>query len=329
MNVRYYAKREGSPQQAPYGFRFLKKEGRIEVYENLNALPLGYSTPGIISNEDYKKMTGLERQQALLSGAVLHGDYESASLPESGIQCVEYSISGMEGMEWVDGVVRTGKNPSMMLNFEAPGGTESYLRLTGLDIKGSISGAFPYILVTGDGFEKKVVINGKNIVHSHCCDVYLVNLGFHEEPLTAVTLSFPANKTIELDAIEVLSVPMAGFEEAIALLRAQPMTDIVLGNDRIEGNVNFDAERTLVIGLPYSDGWTAEVDGVKTPIDPSNGISMALRLPGGAHHVVLTYENPWQKTGSAMSLTALVALIALWAVGLRFGVAKGKREIPA
>jgi len=328
MNVRYYAKREDSPQQVPYGFTFLKKDGKIEVYENRNALPLGYSTAGIISDEDYEQMTALERQQALLSGAVLHGDYESTPLPDSGIQGVEYTISGMEDMEWTDGVVRAGKNPSMTLDFEAPAGTETYLRLTGLDVKGG-GRSFPVLLVTGEGFEKRVVLNGKNVVHSHGGDAYLVNLGFHEEPLTAATLKFPASKTIVLNALEVLSVPMAGFEESIAELRAQPMTDIVLGDDRVEGNVNFDAERTLVIGLPYSEGWTAEVDGVKTPIDPSNGLSMALRLPAGAHHVVLTYENPWHKMGVVMSLTALAALIALWTIGLRFGVAKKRRDIPA
>ena len=328
MNVRYYAKREDSPQRAPYGFTFLKKDGKTEVYENRNVLPLGYSTAGIISDEDYETMTGLERQQALLTGAVLHGDFESTALPTSGIQKVEYSVLGMDEMEWADGVVRAGKNPAMMLGFASPGGTETYLRLTGLDIKGG-SGAFPSILVTGEGFEKKVVINGKNIVHSHGGDVYLVNLGFHEEPLTAVTLNFPAKKTIALDAIEVLSVPMAGFEESIAALRAQPMTDVVLDDDRIEGKVSFDAERTLVIGVPYSEGWIAAVDGKRTPIDPSNGLSMAFRLPAGAHHVVLTYENPWQKAGILLSLVALVALIALWMIGLRFGVTEGKRKIHA
>ncbi len=330
MNVRYFAKREDSPQRAPYGFTLLKKDGKTEVYENQNALPLGYSTAGVISDEDYEKMGGLERQQALLTGAVLHGDAESSYSPAVEANTVNYTVTQTERVEWAEGTIRTsGKDASATLGFSSPANTETYLRLSGLKLKG-ISTGTRSILVIGDGFDKRIMLSGENSVHSSGCDTFLINLGHHEGVLTQARLTFPQATSLQFDAIEVLSLPMAGFEESIAAMRAQPMTDVVLGDGRIEGVVNFDGERTLVIGVPYSAGWTAVVDGEKMPIDPSNGLSMALRLPAGVHHVVLTYENPWQKAGVALSLTALTALIALWMIGLRFGVTKGRRrEIPA
>lgn len=321
MNVRFYAKRTDSPQQAPFGFTMTKNTGKVEVYENRNALPLGYSTTGVIAYADYQKMTGLERQQALLKGAVLRDAPRSTVLPETQIQSLSYAVSGMSDMEWTDNKVKTAKAPTMTLTFSAPVGSETYLRLTGAGFGG---GSYQIVHVTGEGFEKKVLINGDNYVHAHGRDTYLVNLGYHEGALSEATLTFPANFNLRLGGIEVLSVPMDGFEASVDALREQSMTDVTVGIDRIEGKVTFDGERTLVIGIPYSEGWLAVVDGAPTPIDPSNGLTMALRLPAGEHRVVLTYQNPYQTAGTAASLIALAALALMWALGLKYRAGAGR-----
>lgn len=315
-NVRYYAKRADSPQQAPYGFKLLKKSDRFEVYENQNALPLGYSTGYVISDEDYRKMTGLERQQALLRGAVLHGGAQSTLAPADEIRKLECTVAGGNGAEWKDGTLRSGKGATLTVYFEAPAGAETYLRLSGVSMLGGANG-YQAVLITGEGFEKKVLINSDDFVHGHGSDTYMINLGHHEGALTEAKLFFPESMSMGLGNIEVLSVPMDGFAAAVDALREQSMTDVVIGQDRIEGKVVFDGERVLVMGIPYSEGWTAVVDGVQTPIDPSSRLVMAVRLPEGEHRVVFTYANPWQKAGAYLSLIALAALIALWVSGVR------------
>ena len=64
-SVKYYAKR--SKTALPYGFT--KISGK--VYQNENALPLGYTTAHVITRAEYEKLSSLEKQQTLLQGVVL------------------------------------------------------------------------------------------------------------------------------------------------------------------------------------------------------------------------------------------------------------------
>ena len=64
-SVKYYTKQ--SKTALPYGFT--KISGK--VYQNENALPLGYTTAHVITRAEYEKLSSLEKQQALLQGVVL------------------------------------------------------------------------------------------------------------------------------------------------------------------------------------------------------------------------------------------------------------------
>jgi uncharacterized membrane protein YfhO len=315
LNVRYYAKRADSPQQAPYGFIQVAGTGANEVYENQNALPIAYSTDHIINYEAYLALTGLERQQALLKGAVLQSG--GGAPAESEIESLAYAIEPGADAHWTDGALAGKKGAEMAITFSAPAGAETYIRFTGLVATG-IPKDYGEITIIGEGFKKTLVLNREGFVHGHGEDTFLINLGHHTGPLTRAVIRFEQDTSIRLEGIEVLSVPMDDFAASVQALKAQAMTDVAFGTDRIEGSVGFDAQRALVFGIPYSEGWRAEVDGVETPIDPSTGFVMALTLPAGEHRVVLVYDNPWRMAGVLMSLAAIAALMGMLLCGVRF-----------
>jgi hypothetical protein len=61
----------------------------------------------------------------------------------------------------------------------------------------------------------------------------------------------------------------------------------------------------------YDPGWTAEVDGVRAPVVPANGFTIAVPVPAGSHVVRLLYHTPGRTLGVVFSLLSVLSLVAL------------------
>jgi hypothetical protein len=70
----------------------------------------------------------------------------------------------------------------------------------------------------------------------------------------------------------------------------------------------------LVVRESFARGWTAEVDGVATPILPADGRFRAVLLPAGAKRVVFAYEAPGGRLGFLVSALTAIALAIGWSL---------------
>ena len=125
--VKYYAATK-STTTLPYGFTPL--QGKI--YQNGNALPLGYTYDSAITRADYEKLSSLEKQQALLQGVVLDSvptgtaqatlSFTDKSLP--------YTITADKNVA-VDGkkIHVYDKGAKVTLHFNGTPNSETYLRM--------------------------------------------------------------------------------------------------------------------------------------------------------------------------------------------------------
>ncbi|MEA4898279.1 MAG: YfhO family protein [Christensenellaceae bacterium] len=320
MGVKYFATDADSKQLPPYGFLKISEDERHAVYENAAAPGLSYSTPLYLSRAAYDKLDALGKQQALMSAAILESPPPFSLAQATPIDRrvrIPYSFACSDGISWRDGVLDVREaGAEMTLSFGSAPGCETYLRLKGLDISGA-----PYdiiaISVAGDGFEKEVHACSDSYQYHYGATNYMVNLGYREGVLDKATLRFPEKGTVRLDDIELYCLPMDGLNAQAAALKRESMTLVRVGNDRVEGDVNFSSGRVLALAIPWSDGWRATVDGQAAALDHSSGLTMALPLKAGAHHVVLTYENPWMKPGLALSALGLSCAVALGLIGRR------------
>jgi len=64
-------------------------------------------------------------------------------------------------------------------------------------------------------------------------------------------------------------------------------------------------------------GWTAQVDGARTPIKAANGIEMTVPVLAGDHLIQLRYRTPGRTVGVVLSLVSMLMLTGLVRVGLR------------
>jgi hypothetical protein len=82
--------------------------------------------------------------------------------------------------------------------------------------------------------------------------------------------------------------------------------------ERVEVSTDSPRDGFLVLSDTYRPGWTALVDGVPAPLLRAHSAFRAVRVPSGRHRVFFLYRPASLRVGGALSIFALVVLMA-WA----------------
>ena len=67
----------------------------------------------------------------------------------------------------------------------------------------------------------------------------------------------------------------------------------------------------ILTSIPYEDGWTAYVDGVKTEITPYEDALISIHAAPGEHDVSLRFTPPGLKAGAALTIAGIIGLAAI------------------
>jgi hypothetical protein len=80
--------------------------------------------------------------------------------------------------------------------------------------------------------------------------------------------------------------------------------------ERVEIRTDSPRDGFLVLSDTYRPGWSALVDGAPTPILRAHSAFRAVRVPGGKHRVLFFYRPASLRVGAAVSVFALLVLLA-------------------
>ena len=348
-SVKYFVVKKGKESDLPYGYSRLsgeaEKNGKTYLaYADEDALPLGYTYDSWISREDYDKMTVTEKQQALLQGVVL----DDSSLPETETHFndreVSYYTSEGKGCRLKNGkVVVTQENAQLKLVFKGEENAETYLITEGLDYEGlspreMISDKKWSKMTTyeqnklleensnwrywkesqkasiqiGGRFLKKTIqiftdkYNAYSGKHNFLCNTRYSEKGRH-----TITLTFENTGVYSFDSLKIYCQPMTEIDSQTSKLGEEVLTDVKIGNNEINGKISLSDTKALVLSIPYSEGWTAYVDGEETELKEANTMYMALELPKGDHEIHLVYCTPYLRTGLCLTCIGVLCYIVL------------------
>ncbi len=81
-----------------------------------------------------------------------------------------------------------------------------------------------------------------------------------------------------------------------------------------ESKINLDKPELVFFSVPYSEGWTAEVNGKAVDVEKVSYGFMAVRAEAGDNVITFTYETPGLKTGFIITIIGALGLIALVAI---------------
>mgnify|MGYP000139384202 CR=1 FL=1 len=139
---------------------------------------------------------------------------------------------------------------------------------------------------------------------------FSVNMGYSEENVTSVTVTFQKIGVYSYDDIQIVCQPMDSYTDEINTLKENVLTDVELGNNKVTGQITLDRNKYLCLTIPYSKGWKVYVDGERQKLYNANGQYMAVYLTSGTHNVTLKYSTPLLKEGALVSLAG-VAIFAM------------------
>jgi uncharacterized membrane protein YfhO len=305
---------------APYAYELKKtlNYGTETFYllENLFALPLGYTYQSYMSEEDYRKLDVLQRQNAMLYAVVLEEGtkYINRTNQDMNIGVVEldYDIYVNGGIQLEGDSFRViDEGAEMTLEFKSRRKSETYVRFSNLTLNQRDMMMRTFKVKGEREITKKVNIRNK-YHNSYFGKInFLVNTGYSKTKKHWIRMTFPEKGIYNCDQIEVYSLSMIHVKNQLDELRKGSLQNIKESNNRIEGDVDLTRKGILVLSVPYSKGWNATVDGEKAKLLKANILYSALELPEGEHHITLTYRTPYLLEGFIISMVSLFLFIGI------------------
>ena len=321
--VKYFVQQEGENYVVPADYApsqtlSLPNGRTADVYENTLALPLGYAFDAAMTEAAYDALPLEDKLRALTQRAIVaeggEGIVPAAGLG-SGAQEIEWSIAAADDAEAADGMLRGGENGRIALAFDAPEDGETYLIISGLELtslKRQADG-----VITIESAQGRSITNvphpRSNFYFPKKDFVFCLGSG----PIGGCDIVFNNSNEYRFAAIRVVSLPLSEYRAAAAARRAEGMTDVALGNDRITGRIAVAGARVLQIAVPYSSGWRCRVDGAEQPVFRCGGLYMGVALDAGEHTIEMRYVTPGICAGAAVSAGALAVFAVLSLLGRR------------
>lgn len=315
-----------------------ESEDLMGIYEDDNALPMAYTYDSYIPREKYEEMSAIERQQAMLQGVVLEESGLKECEPEDTSVEIEYEITDLQDVELYENRIKTkSDNASCVLKFEGLPECETnvvFENLQYLEVNRrhkysdeewdalSLSEKYDifvkdqsvanemtiYLNTEADGMEigKKILfVTSKNNFYGGRHN-FTSSLSYHEDGITYIKLTFSEKGSYKYDDLKVICQPMDKLDSYATELKKDPVQDLYIKDNDVSCSISLDERKALVFSLPYSEGWTAYVNGEETEILKANTMFMALELEPGEYDIELHYTTPYIKLGLLFTLSGVV-----------------------
>lgn len=237
---------------------------------------------------------------------------------EASVLREEVSFEAGDGVTRKDSRLVTGKKGgSLSVSYEKKAGYECYLSLEGLRLLGGRSlAAAAY--VKADDISKGILLSAANSAYTRGDDDYIVNLGTASGDGTGtLQLLLPEEICVSLKKSELLYLPMADYEEKVAKLSKVSLQHVTFNGDSVSGEISLDSPRYMVFQIPYSSGWTIEVNGKQKRPERADLCYLGVRLEEGTSQIRLVYHSPGLRAGILCSSAGLVLFAAALALAVR------------
>lgn len=315
--VKYYLVKKDSLDRVPFGFQYLQDYSRNDeyaIYVNNYLLPLGYTYDEAVSYHDFELLNVAEKQEIMLKSIVLDaensGEYlteEEQELSELKSRTMDVRIIGMEGVSMEgEGWKVSENNAYIDICVVPPVQGELYLELQGLENTGT---SYCQIAVSEDENNMcKAYSYSKTATRSNGQKDFAFNMGYVSDEEVKLRISF-SRKNLNIQKICGYIRSLDTYENDIEKRKEEALENIVFTTNQVNGNIEVSEEKFLCFSIPYSDGWTCYVDGVRTELMPANVMYMAIKLEPGRHHIRLSYTPKGFWIGVCLTAASIVLII--------------------
>lgn len=295
-----------------YGYTFLKEINGYKIYRNNNALPLGFMTHSLMSEEKFKECSVQDKRfklfdTCIISDKSLKNDLKESYVSEkfsskpistqvevidSGSGVNEFELNGFGGLKIVKMKIKCNEREKEYS--DEMEGTMAHLYMidsvTGATVANrpiSIEeGEKEYIIEFYGCYADKLKINFEkiDIIDSAHIEIMDYNANYYYKEL---------NDKIEDCQNESLNIK-------------------IFNEDYIDGDITVEERGYLVLTIPYDDGWRCFVNGREQEIERVDIAFSGIFLEAGDYHITLDYKDDARRIRYfyvAILLTTAIALM--------------------
>ena len=308
----------------PYGYhKEIAVTEQYTVYENTNALPIGYTYDSYMTNEEYEELPAVRKQQALMQCAVLDTSETSVGITKADPVYTEktlaYSMEAEDGIQILDDrILVLDTDASVKLKISALADSEIYLVLSGIVYENAdnVGSGQSIITYTRDNCTKQQILYSATHAFYHGRDDYIINMGYTDKTEEMeIVLQFSGQGVYHLGGLTALAQPMEQIDEQTNALAKESLENIVIDTNKISGIITASEEKILCIAVPYSKGWRAYIDGTETEVKCLNGVYNGIVVTPGEHEILMTYSTPGLHLGlilEILGVCAYVGVVVYW-----------------
>lgn len=348
-NVKYAI---GSGQwEVPYGYEKYKsytyENGEKKyIYKNTLTTPFAYVTKDYISEDKYESYSVLQKEQAMMEVPVINEE-NAESLneitPEFSDEKLDYKVKATEGTKIKnDKIIVTKRDGIVTFEVDIPEGREVFIEGCGLEFKAYNPEDNPeyYYSKNASKYENRkndylyskwnfpTALNIKASMkkRNDSVSIYLENykyywnqkdfilcLGSTYSGKQEIILKLSEPGEYKFSEINILTESMDKLEEQIANQNANGVKDVQIETNLIKGTATTEGKSIAVFSVPYSNGWTAKVDGKPAKIIKTNIMWSGVYLEdAGEHQIVLQYTTPGLAVGAVITAAALLVLAVIF-----------------
>ena len=310
----------------PYAYHDIK-EDEYALFESDFDVSMVYFYDESISYDTYEALSPIDKEEAMMKYCVTEigtSDYIDYGDGYSVTDCV---MSASHGLSYDNGVINVDTEGGY-LDFDISSVSDSEISFFIDGITGTSAYSDMY-------YQIAVILMNENEVNTAdfwvgTVDSYkyypgkgrlLFNFGYIEDNIDCVRLYFSTPGEYTIDDIKLYSRSQEQLDRTISDFFQHAGRDGI--EYRYEGNhiyINSYSEKDkyLYISVPYSTGWSAEIDGEKSEILRANRAFMAVPVKSGTHNIELRYRTPYYSVGVSISCIMIAVFTGISLLGRRF-----------
>ncbi len=271
MNDVFGIKYVASPTDSDTFYQFVKvgQDGELTLYENDNALSLGFMVDDAILEWDTSSGEPLDIQNSFVELATGH----------EAIFVLDRYIDMADGQNYA---------------IKIPDNKQVYMCI--------------------DTRVEEIVLNTPEYTKTfsdYTDHLYVINSS-DESNLADFTVTLKETQTTV--QAQIYTCSNEAYQEVIDTLAESQLENVVVDGNKVSGTVEVQEAGTLLLTMPYDEGWTILVDGVETEFSCVGGALIGVHLDEGEHTIDMKYTPAGFRLGCGITaLSALLFLLtALW-----------------
>ena len=134
-----------------------------------------------------------------------------------------------------------------------------------------------------------------------------ITLGTYTGSPITLQVTFPVSPMGQLK-VYAYQLNYNAYENMVATLADEQLNVTSYDSTHLNGTIDVKEDGLMLLTIPYSEGWSAEVDGSEAEIIAINDALMGIRLSKGSHEIKLTYSPYMFKEGLAISCVCILVI---------------------